>query len=381
MASDQIVDLIRLSQRELTQLLDRLDASQNAGPGASRYNRNAVRWNLRQQRAVLTVVDEIGRNKSAVVVPRNLSTQGIGFLYGGYLHKGQRCNITLRARDGSPRSIPGIILRCAHVKGHIHEVGVRLDHPIAPSDFLLRDPEEQEQYLDAINPNQLTGDALIISADEALITSISDILADTAIRKATSSDISPLRRSANHKHNIVLLDAAAARQSADQTVRAIRTEGYTGALFLILPEQDKALQTRSILTGASEVIVKPVARQELIRSLAQHILRDASVLDSDAVPDAAQGLQRLAKSATELRSVATEQDIIAVIHAVESISQQAEQLGIEVIESLTQQCLQQLKSNGIAGAKQSLDTLADKCAEAANATDEQDAKTPRADAA
>lgn len=378
MASDQIVDLIRLSERELRELLERLDAP-HTGAGGAKYSRNAVRWSLRQQRAVLTVVDDNAQHKSAVVVPRNLSTQGVGFLYGGYLHKEQRCNITLRARDGSPRSIPGTVLRCTHVKGHIHEIGVRLDHPIAPSDFLLQDPEVQQQELDAVDPAQLTGEAIIVSPNQEFTGATTSILADTSIRTTTSPDLSPLRNDSANGHNVVILDASAFKQSPEQAIRAIRAEGYAGVLFVYLPQQNNQLKTRLVLAGASAVFVHPPARQELIRSLAQHILRDNASFDLNGAPDAATGLKRLAVSAVELRSTATEQDIVAMIRIVESIAQQAEQLGVETIESLTEQCIQQLRANGISGAKQSIDQLAEKCDEAANADD--DATTPPATAA
>lgn len=386
MPNEKIVDLIRLSDRELTQLLERLDNSQHSGGTGGKFVRKGIRWNLRQQRAVVTVIDEGSGKSSAVVIPRNLSTQGIGFLYGGYLYKNQRCVTTLRSREGEPRCVPGVVLRCSHIKGRIHEVGVRFDHPIAPSDFLLQDPSQQEEYLDSVDSSRLSGTAVIVSQDKELTTALLNILQETRVRATTTKDISRLRRSLHHKPDVIFLDASAVKQEWEQAMRSIRSEGYDGAILHLVPKEGKLPETRVILAGGSEVISSPPQKRDVLRSLAQHILPDGAFSplanNTTAVPcdqaEAAAAIKQLAESVQELRKSITENDIISVIQTVEDIAAQAEQLGIEIIETLTDECIEQLRTNGIAGAQQSLNQLATKCAEAGDdPTPPNDTTTPQ----
>ncbi|MBY0112054.1 MAG: PilZ domain-containing protein [Phycisphaerales bacterium] len=76
------------------------------------------------------------------VPPVDLSCGGLAFLHGSFLYPGSVISATLRTRDGEQMSVTGKVMRCEHVSGRVHEVGVKLDHAIDPSVFGARNEQE-----------------------------------------------------------------------------------------------------------------------------------------------------------------------------------------------------------------------------------------------
>jgi hypothetical protein len=67
------------------------------------------------------------------VPPVDLSPNGMAFLHCSFLYPGSTIVATLRALDGEQISVTGKVMRCEHVSGRVHEVGVKLDHAIDPA--------------------------------------------------------------------------------------------------------------------------------------------------------------------------------------------------------------------------------------------------------
>lgn len=65
----------------------------------------------------------------------------MAFLHCSFLYPGSIISATLRTRDGEQMSVTGKVVRCEHVSGRVHEVGVKLDQAIDPGALGAR-PEE-----------------------------------------------------------------------------------------------------------------------------------------------------------------------------------------------------------------------------------------------
>lgn len=74
-----------------------------------------------------------GDVQSHTVPPVDLSPNGMAFLHCSFLYPGSTICATLRTRDGEQMSVTGKVMRCEHVSGRVHEVGVKLDHAIDPT--------------------------------------------------------------------------------------------------------------------------------------------------------------------------------------------------------------------------------------------------------
>ena len=131
------LDILKLSDHEWRQLADELDreAAQNPEIMAKREHERVPYRNMVR---VLIGVNHPGGNHARFLVrTRDISARGIGFFHGGYLHPGSRCYMLLGARDKGLVKIPGTIMRCEHLRGRIHQIGIRFDEVIDVNDFLL----------------------------------------------------------------------------------------------------------------------------------------------------------------------------------------------------------------------------------------------------
>lgn len=74
-----------------------------------------------------------GDVQTHTVPPVDLSPSGMAFLHCSFLYPGSVISATLRTRDGEQMCVTGKVMRCEHVSGRVHEVGVKLDHAIDPA--------------------------------------------------------------------------------------------------------------------------------------------------------------------------------------------------------------------------------------------------------
>ena len=65
-----------------------------------------------------------------VMVPRNISRTGIGLLHGQFVHVQTGCTIHLKTLKGKLVGVKGRIVRCRHVVGRVHELGVQFEEPL-----------------------------------------------------------------------------------------------------------------------------------------------------------------------------------------------------------------------------------------------------------
>jgi hypothetical protein len=68
---------------------------------------------------------QTGRDVAFIVPTRNISPGGLSFLHGQMMHAGQACSIRLVTNEGIWLTVEGVVVRCRHVWGMIHEIGMR----------------------------------------------------------------------------------------------------------------------------------------------------------------------------------------------------------------------------------------------------------------
>ncbi|MDX2116758.1 MAG: PilZ domain-containing protein [Planctomycetota bacterium] len=134
-------DFLRLNEQERRAALETIERRALSEPG---------RLSRREPRHRLLDVDrltvDIGTGSSvctALVVPRDVSDGGLSFLHGVFIYSGTHILIQLKTRDGEQMLVPGKVVRCTHVVGRVHEVGVKFDRPIDVAPFVAFVPPER----------------------------------------------------------------------------------------------------------------------------------------------------------------------------------------------------------------------------------------------
>src|SRR5688572_26628713 len=156
---------MKLTEAERESLLNRLDQAARAerqGNATSKSNRRRhKRWEFRAPNTGLTVEHPGGGVSRLMVCARNLSAGGLGFIHGGYLHKGSRCKVMLRGLDGNMHPIAGQIVSCRHVEGVTHEIGLQFERKIDPTRF-VEAPSMPPSPAESVGLEALSGKVLYI---------------------------------------------------------------------------------------------------------------------------------------------------------------------------------------------------------------------------
>jgi hypothetical protein len=82
---------------------------------------------------VIAQVDQIGgTSQTQVAVVRDLSAGGLAMLWGNFLHAGTRCAFTVVSSESHEPLVHATaqVVRCSHLKGSVHDVGVKFDESI-----------------------------------------------------------------------------------------------------------------------------------------------------------------------------------------------------------------------------------------------------------
>lgn len=350
-----------MPEQEIRAMIARLDAAESHD---RQGNRTAIRWTMHFQRAVLTTVNNYGEHSHTVVIPRNISARGIGFLYGGYIHAGQPCNLTVRTTKGNARCLSGTIVRCIHVSGRVHEVGIRLSHAISPLHFMIQDHADRTELLENMDPQTITGRALILSEDDALLST----LKQTKLLIIPASNPDAIPQLLHNKPDAVIIDESMTRGKWESLVHALRSKPYTEPIILINSENSPEHFIRATNLGCSDLLHRPFRPEDVLRTLAQHLIAIENFhkfvqqeIDSALAESV---LSELDHSQQRLQYHIETRDLAAVLQCISSIAELAEQIGSEALEAIVEQCNCLLNSEGFNGAKSALDALAHACREA-----------------
>lgn len=128
-------DLLRLSPREATTLLQRLEAASDSAAYEDQRKDRRISFREVRRIAVLLESEPLG-SRTFTVIPRNISRSGIALLHGKFVYNGTACVMGLEAGDGQIVPVRGQVAWCRLIEGRIHEMGIAFDEPIDLDDFM-----------------------------------------------------------------------------------------------------------------------------------------------------------------------------------------------------------------------------------------------------
>lgn len=150
-------DLQRLTSADRTQLRQLAGELHNS-------DRN---WSPRATRHLLPVgtilgieVDAPGSGTiAAEVLGRDISSSGVSFLVGVFLYPGSVCTVDLTTLRSERVKVQGVIARCSHVKGRVHDCGVQFKSPIDPAVYTDQPALGEARASEAPEAGQINADS------------------------------------------------------------------------------------------------------------------------------------------------------------------------------------------------------------------------------
>lgn len=135
--NDKPFSSVRLSEIERKALLKVISMQADANPLASK--RTDTRYALPPGYSVIGELEQAGGSPQKFVVSvRDISRGGLSMLHSSYVHLNSRC--VFRFYDEKKKQVAAAyakVVRCQHVKGQIHDVGLKFDMAFPVETFLV----------------------------------------------------------------------------------------------------------------------------------------------------------------------------------------------------------------------------------------------------
>jgi CheY-like chemotaxis protein len=248
-----------LSPLQYEALLTRIEQTESAKPGRNRRATQRLTYHVVD--LPLTVRHGDGERAEFHVAAHDLGASGMSFLYTGFLHAGTQCVVELPRLDGRFASMGGQVTWCRHIMGPHHVVGMRFDRRIKPREFIKGETETA-----SVDPAALSGSLLLIDEQELDCAFAVNCLRDTRLVIEQTTDCAQaLAKLAKQKFDLVLCDLGATPQQDPPA--ALRKAGYAGPIILATAESDPLRLAAARQTGATSILAKPYAPEELINEI------------------------------------------------------------------------------------------------------------------
>ena len=230
--------------------------------------RRGLRVMFDGRKVLVKVIGAEGRETVCTVVPRNLSRRGLAFVHGRFIYPDSECEVTLPILSGKWAVLKGVIRRCRHVSGIVHEVSVVFDETLDLKHFVRLNAEQAERHLEEMTADGLgdqlpagtRGRALVVdhlTADRRLFRMWMEKLrfeVDEAQDVATT-----IRQLNKRRYDVYLIDTALGDDDGVELIEHLRKQGIIAPIISTSVDSDGSLMQRLSLANASAILTKPLA--------------------------------------------------------------------------------------------------------------------------
>jgi CheY-like chemotaxis protein len=333
---------LRIGIRELHALLDKIERDR---PASKHPSREFVRWQFRIVRADLTIEHTTGSKVTLPVATRNISRGGISILHSSFVYPGSACHITAQFEEGGELDMNGIVQRCDHLGGKVHEIGIKFDNEISTKELLGLDPMQEAYSLECIDPEGLHGTILLISGEDLDQQLLVKLLVDTSLTISVADSPESAVSRSQKGCELILTDYQVGEHSASDILSCLRGEGVDVPVLVMISDSSQSIRDEMRMAGASGLVTKPFTRDRLLQALAEFLLADgdtgplySTLSTSDpAYEILSKFLSDLSRMILTLERALRDSDYDICLKICRSLSCSAAPLGFETIGQLAVQ--------------------------------------------
>lgn len=260
-----------LDEHKVAAVLDKLDSKAGSKVPAKRTH---TRLPFRVRSLKLTLIHPGGTSTAVQVVCRNISRGGVGVLHSAFSHTGTRCAVDIPRIDGEADHVEGTIVRCSHIAGQVHELGILFDEQIPMETYVAFDPAEGMSSFERVDPETLEGTMVALLSSEIEGRMLGHFLSDSRLTMKITSSPEEGASLVADGCTIALIDLTV--PCAEEM--AIAARQVNSALPLIAIAADSSRQTLAMIgsMGFRGLLVKPMTSEKVLNNIAECLLTTAA---------------------------------------------------------------------------------------------------------
>lgn len=263
---------INLDECSLRKLLDALDSKKSQGS----INRQFVRWPYRIATVELRINHDTGTS-TVYVACRNLSAGGIAILHRAFLHSGTSVDVALPKVTGDRAYVTGKVVRCQHLAGTVHEIGIQFEKPIEAKDYVRIDPFADGFSLERVNPEDLKGTILYVADTELDQSLMRQMMRQTSLRVLNATDRASAAARATEAPDLIIIENTFESTDCGANLcTAFREAGVDCPILIATADTSTLMRAKLANAAADAFLPKPLKKEVLFRALAEFLLRTTS---------------------------------------------------------------------------------------------------------
>lgn len=268
---DHAIETLRISDRDKMKLLWALEEASKQAVDSER-RRLRVTW--LQHEVTLTLLGDTGSSVKTSVLARNLSRWGVGLVHGRYVYPNTRCEVQIRALDGTWHVSAGKVGHVRHVQGLVHEMGVYFDTPIDLTNFAVLTPDEETRHLQELADDLPEEQAAEVTELASRVLVVDDFASDrkllghwlsrAGMAVSTVADSKSARERIDEtQFDILVVDYRLGAEVGSDLIRSLRNAQFVAPILAISADDDEEVQAANKAAGADRFLAKPMTAATL----------------------------------------------------------------------------------------------------------------------
>ncbi|MDX2118423.1 MAG: response regulator [Planctomycetota bacterium] len=260
---------IGIQSRELEQLCNLLDVRTSA---EAARKRDFIRWPFRHASLALKIVHPGSTTVQISVACRNLSCGGISVMHSAYVHLGSPVIVTLPHPKLGSVDVDGTVSRCSHLRGVVHEIGIKFTKSINARDFVNLDAFTDAFSLEKVNHEELRGCVLHLEDSELDRKLVQHYLRGTQLRVRPCLTIDEALKLAQEGCDLVVASVDMQGMESTDIVAKFREDGVQAPIIVVTNDTTPATRQRIADMRANAFITKPLKQDVLVRAIGEFLM-------------------------------------------------------------------------------------------------------------
>jgi len=290
---------------------------------------------------LMVIENDDTMDRPMTLAARNISRGGVGLLHSNFIYPKTRVAVHLTVNGENPTPVRGVVLRCEHRGGVVHEIGVKFDREISIQQYLRPDISDCMQSFERVNPAELTGRALFIGSKHDFSPLSRAMVSETGLAYKFVPDTASARALDIHDYELLVILNDQDDCEGTEFVREMRDQGYKRPVILVgdIKEEFELQKVRAC--GADMLLPWPTTTESMLCAIGEYLLTDwtadtlaavRSCMDKQTV----EGLRgQLAKLGVQLDQHLRTGDAIRIYGTCGQIRSLSPLLGMKQLRDLT----------------------------------------------
>ena len=304
-----------------------------------------------------------------IVATRNISKGGISLLHSNFIYPGTRVSATITKLDGTSHPFGGIVRRCEHRGGVVHEIGVQFDHEVCLHEFVHTDIFDRTLSMERVDPESLEGTILLISSDPQVMSQLKVAVSTTSIYCRKLECAKEALETELNSFQLLIVGMDADDMTGPELTRVLRDKGFAKPIILVGDAFQTIHKQQAGYSEADCFLQTPVDPSMLTRVMAEYLSEDWTPerLTKLRHAHSAESIETMRAELHDLgntlRSQLENEDAVKAYISLASIKNIASVLGIKSLQLATHDVCDQIADSGnIEAFRPKLDEILRECA-------------------